>query len=36
LAANQLISEGKIQSFKVGDAVRIKKSDVDSYINTPK
>lgn len=34
LAANQLITDGKIPSFKVGDAVRIKKSDVDNYIHS--
>lgn len=36
LAANQLITDGKIPSFKAGDAVRIKKSDVDNYMNSIK
>jgi excisionase family DNA binding protein len=31
LAANRLVTDGKIPSFKVGGSVRVKKSDVDNY-----
>ena len=30
----QLVDAGTIKSFKVGDSVRIKQSDVDSYISS--